>query len=351
MMPEQQMIRYIRFFFILILLSAGLAQADERPDIHDVNHWLYLIDVNLDADTVAQITDSTYDMVVIDFIISESANTDYPLAEVITKWHNAAHPKLVIAYIDIGQAESYRTYWQPDWSIGNPEWIRSEDPDGWAENFPVAYWYDEWRDIWLAEDDGYLAQIAKAGFDGVYLDWVEAYDDDSIITFAEGQGIDPVQEMIWWVEDMAAVLHNYNPDAIIIAQNATELAQYDDYVAVIDSIAQEQIWFDGGADNIPPGDCPLPRTEADIDTPTYVESLSPVCREQYENYPESTLHVSSEWYLDDLMAAQEKGLLIFTVDYALEPENIAWVYTESRAYGFVPFVGNRALNQFLPPVP
>ena len=27
------------------------------------------------------------------------------------------HPKLVIAYIDIGEAEDYRTYWQPGWGV------------------------------------------------------------------------------------------------------------------------------------------------------------------------------------------------------------------------------------------
>jgi hypothetical protein len=37
----------------------------------------------------------------------------------------------------------------------------------------------------------------------------------------------------------------------------------------------------------------------------------------------------------------------FTVDYALEPENVAWVYETSQALGFVPFAGNRALNQYV----
>lgn len=351
-----RVVRPFPLLCLLLIVIAGLpatrSHAQDRPaqGLDAVTHWLYLIDVNLDEDTVAQITDSTYDMVVIDFITSEAANVDYPLAEVIATWQDAEHPKLVIAYIDIGQAESYRTYWQPGWGIGDPHWIISADPDGWAENYPVAYWYDEYRDIWLAED-GYIAQIAAAGFDGIYLDWVEAYDDTNVIAFAEAEGTDPIQEMIWWVEDLSAALREHNPAAVVIGQNAAELAGYPDYVAVIDAIAQEQVWFDGGADNDPPGDCPLPRTEADIDSPAYVASLSEACRTQYEAYPESTLHVSSEWYLDDLEAAQVQGLVIFTVDYALDPENVAWVYRESRKHGFVPFVSNRNLDQFLPPVP
>jgi len=172
-----------------------------KAHLADVSHWLYMINVNLGEETVAQIAASTYDMVVLDFIPSEENNTDYPMADVITQLHNAPHPKLVIAYIDIGQAEQYRTYWQPDWGIGNPEWIAGEDPDGWEGNFPVAYWYDEWRDVWLGEG-GYLQAILDAGFDGVYLDWVEAYSDENVMAIAKRDDVDPLQEMIWWVSDI-----------------------------------------------------------------------------------------------------------------------------------------------------
>jgi cysteinyl-tRNA synthetase len=320
------------------------------PPLGDVSHWLYLIDVDLEPETVEQIVSSTYDMAVLDFIPSEANNTDYPMADVVARLHGAVHPKLVIAYIDIGQAEDYRTYWQPGWRIGNPEWIVAGDPDGWEGNYPVAYWQDQYRDVWLGSE-GYLQAILDAGFDGVYLDWVEAYSDENVMAFAKRQGIDPLQEMIRWVGDIADFGRAQNPDFIVIAQNAAELAAHDEYVHIIDAIAQEQVWFDGGADNDPPGDCPLPRTDADVDAKAYRESLSPVCRRTYDRYPDSTLHVSSEEYLRYLALAQQKGLPIFTVDYALEPENVAWVYETSRALGFVPFVSNRGLDRYINPMP
>ncbi len=329
---------------------ANHTNISEHNPLEDISHWLYLIDVNLDEETITLIEESNYDMVVIDYIPSEAWNTDFPMAEVVDRFHNATHPKLVIAYIDTGQAEDYRTYWQDDWKIGDPEWIVSGDPDGWEGNYPVAYWYDEYREIWLGAE-GLLGQIIDAGFDGVYLDWVEAYSDESVTAFAEAENVDPVQEMIWWVMDIAEFGRAQNPKFIVIAQNAAELAEYDEYVEIIDAIAQEQVWFDGGADNEPPGDCPLPRTDAEIDTQAYYNSLSPECQHQYDEYPESTLHVSSEEYLYYLRLAQEKGIPIFTVDYALEEENIAWVYETSRTLGFVPFVGNRALDQFIEPWP
>jgi endo-alpha-1,4-polygalactosaminidase (GH114 family) len=129
------------------------------------------------------------------------------------------------------------------------------------------------------------------------------------------------------------------------------LAEDDGYLAAIDAIAQEQVWFDGGADNDPPGDCPLPRTDAEVDTYAYRKGLSPACRRQYDEYPDSTLHVSSEEYLSYLIPARDKGVIIFSVDYALEPENVSWVYETSRGLGFVPFVGNRALDRYVEPVP
>ena len=196
-----------------------------------------------------------------------------------------------------------------------------------------------------------MQSLLDAGFDGIYLDWIEAYSDEMVIDKAETEGLDPAQEMIWWVGDLGDFGRAQNPDFIVIAQNAAELASYDEYIETIDAIAQEQTWFDGGADNEPPGDCPLPEMEADVDTEAYEESLSAACYNQYLEFPDSTLHVSSEWYLEQLLLAQNKGLLIFTIDYAVEPENIDWVYETSRDYGFIPFVSNRWLDQYVAPVP
>lgn len=345
---------------IMILLLAGCtaddgsqATSDQnvevQPTLAEVQHWFYMIDVNLDDDMVDAMVESDYDMIVLDFIPSESNNTDFPMADVIDRLHNAEHPKLVIAYIDIGQAESFRTYWQDEWEVGDPRWITGEDPDGWEENYPVAYWYDEWQSIWLHED-GYIAEIVARGFDGIYLDWVEAYSDTVVMEIADEDGVDATQEMVWWVGELAEAGRALNEDFIVIGQNAAELAEDDDYVAIVDAISQEQVWFDGSADNDPEGDCPLPRTEDDIESAEYIASLSGDCLYLYETYTESTLHVSSESYLYYLDLALDKGLIVFTVDYAVVEDNIEWVVNESRGYGFVPFVSNRALDQFVEPL-
>jgi len=318
--------------------------------LEDIETWLYLIDVNMNSQTVNQILLSDYDMVVLDFIPSEKNNTDYPMADVVAQMQNAEHPKKVIAYIDIGEAEEYRVYWEKNWEVGNPTWIVGDDPDGWAENYPVAFWAGEWQAIWL-ENDGILNQIIEAGFDGVYLDWVEAYSDENVVATAQIEGINPALAMIEFIRAISANIKDECEDCVVIAQNAAELVDYSEYTATIDGLAQEQVWFDGGADNDPEGDCPLPRTDADIDSDAYYDALSPACQKQFDEFPESTLHVSSEEYLYYLAFFQDLGISVFTVDYALEPENVAWIYATSRSLGFIPFVGNRALDRFVAPVP
>ncbi len=328
----------------------GAAAADAAgSELGDVRSWLYFLDVNLDEGTISRIADSGHDMVVIDFITSETENTGFRLAATVMRWREASHPKLVVAYIDIGQAESYRTYWRPEWRIGDPVWITGEDPDGWAENYPVAYWHDAWRAIWL-DDGGYVDRIVAAGFDGIYLDWVEAFDDPGVMALAAADGVDARREMVWWIEDLAARARSQDPDFLVIAQNAAELVADADYRAVIDALAQEQVWFDGGADNRPPGDCPLPRLDRDVETAAYLASLSAECRRVHDAFPDSTLHISSEAYLEDLEQARAFGLPVFTVDYALDPANRAWIAAESRGRGFVPFVGARALDRYEPPL-
>ena len=172
-----------------------------------------------------------------------------------------------------------------------------------------------------------------------------------MLEVAERDGVDARAEMVAFVRGIGEVARAVRPGFIVIAQNAAELARNDAYLASIDAIAQEQVWFDGGADNDPPGDCPLPRTEGDVDSERHRVSLSEPCRRQFDEFPESTLHVSSEEYLRDLTLARSKGEIIFTVDYALDRDNVEWVYETSRSLGFVPFAGNRALDRFVEPAP
>lgn len=323
----------------------GGATAADR--LAAVRSWFYYLDAGDNRlEVYKNIALSSYDLVVLDPIVTIRGSEAVDMASVIRDLQEAG--KIVIAYLDVGQAEDYRTYWQDDWQIGDPFWILGDDPDGWEGNYPVAYWFDEWQSIWFDEATGVLPLVLDLGFDGVYLDWIGGYSDEQVIAFAQQDGVDPMQEMIWFVGDISEYAKARRKDFIVIAQNASELAQNEDYRFAIDAIAQEHVWFDGDADALA-GDCPLPATEADVDSDAYYESLSESCRALYNAYPDGTLHTSSAEYLENLIAAQEQGEFIFTVDYALDPANIAQVHETAREYGFIPFVGVRDLDRFIPP--
>jgi cysteinyl-tRNA synthetase len=81
----------------------------------------------------------------------------------------------VFCYLSIGEAEDYRYYWQPDWNNNKPDWLGAENPD-WAGNYKVKYWHKSWQDIIYGNNHSYLQKILDAGFNGVYLDIIDAFE-------------------------------------------------------------------------------------------------------------------------------------------------------------------------------
>ena len=155
-------------------IPAG-SPTDENSDtiINLVNakNYLYLISTdgfNNKGEMITAINNTKYDIVLIDLFFDEEAFTLTEINSLKTK--SGGGSRLVICYISIGSAEKYRYYWQTGWKIGNPSWIKKKYA-GYPDEFWVEYWNDEWQAIIF----GYIQKIIDAGFDGVYLDNVEAY--------------------------------------------------------------------------------------------------------------------------------------------------------------------------------
>jgi cysteinyl-tRNA synthetase len=91
------------------------------------------------------------------------------------KVKNNGGTRLVIAYMSIGEAENYRYYWQSGWVTSPPTWLAEENPN-WPGNYKVRYWDTNWQDIIYGNNDSYSKKILDAGFDGVYLDIIDAYE-------------------------------------------------------------------------------------------------------------------------------------------------------------------------------
>ncbi|MCH9034828.1 MAG: endo alpha-1,4 polygalactosaminidase [Planctomycetes bacterium] len=257
--------------------GGGDAQESEPEGplaLSEVRYWGYQIQAISHEGAVDALAQSAYDMLVIeptrtDFS-SDDREFDTPaLVQRLksTMASDGVHRKLIIAYIDIGEAEDFRWYWtwSKDWPLGDPlppddwpDWIVTRDPDGFVGNYPVAYWDPEWKNI-IIEGEGlstapvgnYVSTIDEAllsGFDGIYLDWVEAFEDEEVAARARADGLDPADEMIAFIGQMRDYARARNPNFLIIQQNGVSLIDgHAELLEVIDGVSQEPIWFDGDA--------------------------------------------------------------------------------------------------------
>ncbi|MBP7239324.1 MAG: endo alpha-1,4 polygalactosaminidase [Saprospiraceae bacterium] len=145
--------------------------------LSEVRNFLYLINPDQfisKADFINAVTATNYDLIVMDLFFQDG-NAFAP-AEIDQLQSKANGGKrMVVAYMSIGEAEDYRYYWLPEWNAHKPSWMNAENPD-WAGNFKVQYWNPEWQSIIFGNDDSYVHKIIDAGFDGVYLDIIDAFE-------------------------------------------------------------------------------------------------------------------------------------------------------------------------------
>jgi cysteinyl-tRNA synthetase len=153
-----------------------LENAADVTDIAEVKNFLYLIDsenYKTKADFIHAVVATNYDLVIMDLFHNETAYTQAEIQQLKTKKNGGR--RLVICYLSIGEAEDYRYYWQTSWNAKKPEWLLRENPE-WAGNYKVKYWAPEWQDIIFAGEQSYLQEILDAGFDGAYLDLIDAFE-------------------------------------------------------------------------------------------------------------------------------------------------------------------------------
>ncbi len=203
--------------------------------------------------------------------------------------------KKIIAYLSIGEAEDYRSYWKASWSAGNPFFIDEENPD-WDGNYKVKFWDRQWQEIIYKR----LDEIVKTGYNGVYLDVVDAYQYYQCRGYAFA-GI----EMINFIYSISNRAKSAKEDFLIIPQNAEKLSTDSIYLKSIDGTGREDIWF---ADDIV-----VSKTETDL-------------------------------ALKYLSRIKQSGKFVFVICYAKNEVTKNKFLEFSAKYGFIPFLGNKELD-------
>ncbi|MBU0504615.1 endo alpha-1,4 polygalactosaminidase [bacterium] len=147
---------------------------DNITTLAQAKNFLYLLDTDNYATVNAfstAVAATNYDLLITDlFFQGEEELTAANVTALKAKANGGS--RLVIAYMSIGEAEDYRFYWADN---STASWIKEENPD-WAGNYKVEYWSSGWQDIIFGNNDSYLKKILDAGFDGVYLDIIDAFE-------------------------------------------------------------------------------------------------------------------------------------------------------------------------------
>jgi len=144
----------------------------------DAKNYLYLIssdNFSTKRAMINAINNTVYDVLIIDLFFNKTAFSMTEINELRKKPDETGAVgkggnRIVLAYINIGSAETFRDYWK-----GSLPFLIRPYGDGYDDEYMVGYWTDEWQKIMFGDDKSYIQRILNAGFDGAYLDNVETY--------------------------------------------------------------------------------------------------------------------------------------------------------------------------------
>jgi cysteinyl-tRNA synthetase len=234
---------------VLSFMLSHFACAESNPV-----SFAYILQADSFAKTkpavVAKLKESGRDWIVLDATFA--GDTPWEQADLDAIRSGKAGRK-VVAYLSIGEAEDYRSYWQSEWvsngkrTAAAPAWLGIENPE-WKGNYQVKYWSDDWQKLVLPAIDDAMAR----GFDGVYLDIVDGFQ-----TYEQGADdylddrMNPEtkqtyrRDMVDWVKAITARARAKDLAALVIPQNGSQLVAHKDFVEVISAQGIEDLFTNG----------------------------------------------------------------------------------------------------------
>lgn len=221
--------------------AARTAPALARPaTAFAVHKWGY----QLQKLNIARAADSPFDLIVVDYAKDGSDDTRLTSAELarLKRMPNGSRRR-VLAYLSIGEAESYRSYWDASWNHAKPGWLLGENPE-WKENYAVCFWNPEWQRIMCGGPAARLDLILAAGFDGIYLDKCDVFEDLQRRYKHEAATRPDIEaDMIAFIVHLAGYARQNQPDFLVVMQNAEGLLEQAALRRVLDGAAKEELVF------------------------------------------------------------------------------------------------------------
>lgn len=155
---------------------------------------------------LARMAESPAELWVID--VAEGVGKDF------SRWQIEAlqkKGKKVIAYMSIGEAESYRSYF-----AGLSKSLLGAQNPKWKGNYNVHFWEKEWQDVIIGS---YLKNIKAQGFNGVFLDVIDAYERYSPVD-------ERANDMAIFIERISQEGRRDDPDFMVIMQNGLQIRRH-----------------------------------------------------------------------------------------------------------------------------
>ncbi len=163
------------YYYTSIPDSIPYENTQDIRELSQVRNYLYLISYDSfsgRSELLDRLRQTNFDLIIMDAFWQDSLFSAQEIASLRRKANGGN--RLVVAYCNIGAAEKWRYYWQDEWKIGHPKWLK-KSYEGYPDEIWVEYWHEDWQRILWKGEDSYLQKIIRAGFDGAYLDNLEAY--------------------------------------------------------------------------------------------------------------------------------------------------------------------------------
>jgi len=314
-----------RIFTILFILTIDciFARSAFAQNLDSVFSWGYQLQNPIPSEIAA----APFDLVVIDYS-SDGTDVTAFTTEELTQMKSSG--KKIIAYLSIGETEDYRFYFKEKWTkqktgepcntkntSNAPAWLSDANED-FCGNYKTRYWMKKWQNIIFGNTSGpkksYLDRIIDAGFDGIYLDIIDAFEYQPFIDELGGER-KAAKLMAKFVIALSSYARNSRArsDFIVIPQNGAGILDLLpnklrlQYLNAIDGIGAEDTFYFGELD------------------------------EDNEFDPQSVT-------ITNIAKFVTAGKKVFSIDYLLDNTKIADYQTRACENSFIPQVSNRELD-------
>lgn len=279
-----------------------------------------------------ELKNNSFDLLVIDYSRDGSASGEWTTSEVSAiRTTGPCGGKIAVAYFSIGEAEDYRFYWNPSWVDAQgrpipgvaPSWLGPVDPD-WPGNYKVRYWNSDWQNITIQ----YLDRIIDAGFDGIYLDIIDAFEFwGPFENGGNNERRDSAKLMVDFVRKLAdhARVDRGRPNFLVIPQNGAGIVADWTYPDAADPVA-----------------------EAALQKARYFEAIDAIGAEDtffYGNNDNNNAYNPQTETIALLDQFRDGGKKVLTTEYLTKGKKIKKFYKVARTHGYVPYATVRNLNK------